>query len=126
MLADPVESDDEPVLLEALEDGVAVVVVVVDLDDVTDEVATLFAVVDVPASVCAAATPSAATAAVPSTPKLVVSLRRSRRARSRSTTVSRCFGAGITAPPADAPVAGATRRVQAAFRGGAAAPLGGR
>ena len=97
-LADPVESADDPVLEED-EDGEGVVVV-----DVIDEVVALL-VADVPACVAADATARTATAALPATPKDIVSLRRRRKARSRSSTVMRRFGADITSPPAHAQVA---------------------
>src|SRR5580700_4600954 len=77
-LADPVDSDDDPVAVE-VDAGVAVVVA---LEDATDDVVTLPADVADPASVCAATTARAATAAVPSTPKPVVSLPRKRSPRS--------------------------------------------
>jgi hypothetical protein len=82
VLADPVESDDDPVLDEEFDeaddaDGVAVVVVPVD--DVTEDVDTLLAV-DAPACVSAAAIPSAATATPPATPSDTVSFRRRRSA----------------------------------------------
>lgn len=96
MLADPVESDDDPVLDEE-DDGV--VVAAVPEDDVTVVLDPLVVVVDVPACVCAARMASAATAAVPTTPNDVVSLPRRRSARSRSATVMGRFGAGITEPP---------------------------
>jgi hypothetical protein len=93
VLADPVDSADDPVLVDE-GDGVAVAA-----DDVIDDVDTVL-VVDVPASVWYAATASAATAAVPTTPKEAVSFLRRRSARSRSAAVMRRFGAGITEPPA--------------------------
>jgi hypothetical protein len=107
VLADPVESDADPVL-EDVEDDEADGVVVVPVVDVTDEVDTVL--VDVPACASAAATPSAATATPPTTPKDTVSLRRSRSARSRSSTVMRRLGAGINGPPEDAPPVDATGR----------------
>ena len=82
--------------------GVAVVV-----EDVTDDVEALVA--EVPALVWYAATPSTATAAAPATPKDAVSFLRRRSARSRSATVMRRFGAGITGPPAAGPHGLATR-----------------
>jgi hypothetical protein len=99
VLADPVDSDDEPVLLDEEEaDGDGV-----DVDDeVTEEVDAALVVVDVPVCVCAARTARAATAAVPPIPRDVVSLPRSRSARSRSATVMRRFGAAITAAPGSA------------------------
>jgi hypothetical protein len=79
VLADPVDSDD-PVLVDDEDaDGVGVVVVV---EDVTDDVEAALAA-EVPALVWYAATPSAATANVPMTPKDAVSLLRRRSARSR-------------------------------------------
>lgn len=100
MLADPVDSEDDPVLVEDEDDedadGVAVLVAA---DDVTDDVDTVLDAVDVPECVCAATTASAATAAVPTTPNAVVSLLRRRSARSRSATVIRRLGAAITGPP---------------------------
>ena len=124
MLADPVESDDDPVLEEdededEEDDGVGVVVV--PEDDVTVEDDAPLAVLDVPAWVCAARMASAATAAVPATPKDVVSLLRRRSARSRSVTVMRRFGAGITESPGDGPGANATRRERVGSRGASAA-----
>ncbi len=97
VLADPVESDDDPVLVDEDdededEDGVAVVV-----DDVTDDDPAL--VDEVPALVWYATMPSTATAVVPMTPKEAVSFLRRRSARSRSAAVMRRFGAGITGPP---------------------------
>jgi hypothetical protein len=94
-LTDPVESDDDPVPEED-EDGDGVAVTdVVPVDDVTDDFDALLA--DVPACVAADATARAATAALPATPNDIVSPRRRRSARSRSSTVMRRFGAGITA-----------------------------
>lgn len=115
MLADPVDSDDDP-LLDA--DGV----VVVPLDDAVDDVVALLDVVDVPEVVWAATTASTATAAVPNTPKDVVSLLRKRSARSRSATVMCRFGAGITGPPGVALSGSAFRCEPVACRGAAAAP----
>ena len=77
-LADPLDSDDDPVLEED-DDGV-VVTDVFPVDDVTDEFDALLA--DVPACVAADATARAATAALPATPNDIVSLRRRRSARS--------------------------------------------
>jgi hypothetical protein len=122
VLADPVESDDDPVLAEEEDeedDGVGVVVV--PEDDVTVEDDAPLAVLDVPAWVCAARMASAATAAVPTTPKDVVSLPRKRSARSRSAAVMRRFGAGITESPGDGPSADATRRERVGSRGAGAA-----
>jgi hypothetical protein len=103
-LADPVESADDPVLeADEVEEGV-VVVDVAPVEEVTDEVVALV-VADVPACVAADAAPSTTTAALPATPKDIVSLRRRRNARSRSSTVMRRFGADITSPPAHAQVA---------------------
>ena len=118
VLADPVESDDDPVLDEEFDeaddaDGVAVVVVPVN--DVTEDVDTLLAV-DAPACVSAAAIPSAATATLPATPSDTVSFRRRRSARSRSSTVIRRFGAGITGPPGDARTGEATGRARSVVR----------
>jgi hypothetical protein len=118
VLADPVESDDDPVLDDA--DGVAVVVVV-PVDDAVDEVVALLDMFDVPEFVWAATTASTATAAVPSTPKDVASLLRRRSARFRSATVMRRFGAGITRPPGAALSLPADRCAPAACRGAAAA-----
>jgi hypothetical protein len=101
VLADPVESDD-PVLVDEDDedaDGVGVVVVAVD---VTDDVEAAL-VAELPALVWYAATPSIPTATVPMTPKDAVSFLRRRSARSRSTTVMRRFGAGITEPPGAGP-----------------------
>ncbi|HVC41869.1 MAG TPA: hypothetical protein VND54_07830 [Candidatus Saccharimonadales bacterium] len=106
MLADPVESDDDPVPDEDV-DGV-VDFAVVPVEDAVVEVATLL--VDAPTCVSAAATASAATAAAPATPKAIVSVRRRRSARSRSAAVMRRFDAGITPPPGDGPAADATGR----------------
>lgn len=89
MPADPVESDDDPVLEEE-DDGV---VVADPEDEVTVELVAPLVEVEDPACVCAARTASAATAVVPRTPKDVVSLPRSRSARSRSATVMGRFGA---------------------------------
>ena len=94
-LAEPVDSDDDPVGVDV---GVAVGVADA-LDDATDDVATSLAGVEDPACVCAATSASAATEAVPSTPNAVVSLPRRRSARSRSATVMRRFGAAITVFP---------------------------
>ena len=116
MLADPVESDDE----EEEDDGVGVVLV--PEDDVTDEDDAPLAVLDVPACVCAARMASAATAAVPTTPKDVVSLPRRRSARSRSAAVMRRFGAGITGSPENGPGADESRRVGVGPRGAYATP----
>ena len=77
LVAEPLESDDEELLLDAGE-AVLVDVVVIDAAD---------AVVAVPACVCAASPASAATAMVPTTPDVVVSFLRRRRALSRSATV---------------------------------------
>ncbi len=106
-LADPVDSDDPELVDEDEddEDGVGVAVVV---DDVTDDVEAAL-VAEVPALVWYAATPSAATAAAPATPKDAVSLLRRRSARSRSAGVTRRFGAGITGPPVAGPHGLATR-----------------
>jgi hypothetical protein len=93
VLADPVDSEDDPVLEvdeedeDDEDDGVGVLAVA------EDDITALLAVLDVPACVCAASSASAATAAVPTTPKDVVSLPRRRSARSRSTAVMRRFGA---------------------------------
>jgi hypothetical protein len=124
VLAEPVDSDDEPVLVdvdddEGDEDGV-VVAAVVPVDDVTDVVVLLVAV-DVPACVCAAATARAATAAVPATPKNVVSLPRRRSARSRSAGVTRRFGAAISAPPGAERSEGAAPEARAPSRRAGAA-----
>lgn len=98
------ESADDPVLEEdEVEEGF-VVVDVVPVEEVTDEVVALV-VEDEPACVAADATASTTTAALPATPKDIVSLRRRRNARSRSSTVMRPFGAVITSPPAHAQVA---------------------
>jgi hypothetical protein len=94
-LADPVDSEDEPVDVVV---GAAVGVAAA-LGDVTEDVVTLAAVED-PASVWAATTARTATAVVPSTPNAVVSLPRRRSARSRSAKVMRRFGAAITGSPA--------------------------
>jgi hypothetical protein len=91
VLADPVESDDAPLLDDV--DGVTVVVVV-PADDVLDEVVAPLDFVAAPGLPCAATTASAATAAVANIPKDVVSLRRRRSARSRSATVMRRLEAG--------------------------------
>ena len=121
MLADPVDSDDEPVLLdEADADGVDVD------DDVTEEVDAALVVADVPVCVCAATTASAATAAVPAIPKDVVTLPRSRSARSRSAAVMRRFGAAITAAPGSARERDAIELVFAVSRGPDGAPRAGR
>jgi hypothetical protein len=90
VLADPVDSDDDPVLEEDEDDGVGVVVVPEDVITVEDDAPV--AELDVPACVCAARMASAATAAVPATPKDVVSLPRRRSARSLSAAVMRRFG----------------------------------
>ncbi len=116
MLADPVDSDDEPVLLDADDDAG---VVVVEVDDLIAEDDA--ALVDVPAWVCAAVTASTATAAVPMTPNDAVSLPRRRRARSRCSTVIRRLGDCITRAPGKVPVAEARHDVHAVSRGAAAA-----
>jgi hypothetical protein len=121
VLADPVDSDDEPVLLDEEEaDGVDVD------DDVTEEVDAPLVVVDVPVCVCAARTASAATAAVPAIPKDVVSLPRSRSARSRSAAVMRRFGAAITAAPGSSRERDGAELVSVVSRGPNGAPRGGR
>jgi len=123
VLADPVDSDD-PVLVDEDDedaDGVGVVVVV---DDVTDDVEA--ALVAEPALVWYAATPSAATATVPMTPKEAVSFLRRRSARSRSAAVMRRFGAGITGPPEAGPHGLATRCERTETGGACEARRGGR
>jgi hypothetical protein len=120
-LAEPVDSDDP--------DDVDAGVVVADdvaLDDATDDVVTLFAVVEDPESVCAATTASAATAAVPSTPNAVVSLPRRRSARSRSAAVMRRFGAAITESPGAASPGSGVRRSESAPFGASGAHRAGR
>jgi hypothetical protein len=77
LLAEPLESDEE-LLLDVGEEVLVVAVVVID---------AVVAAVVVPAWVNAATPASAATATVPAIPDVVVSLLRSRRARSRSATV---------------------------------------
>ena len=114
MLKEPMESDADPVLEDDEADGV----VVVPVADVTDEVDVVL--VDVPACASAAATPSATTATPPTTPKDILSLRRRRSARSRSSTVMRRLGTRISGPPGDAPPVGATGRGPGAWRGAAA------
>jgi hypothetical protein len=89
-VAEPVDSEVDP-LLVGVADGVAVDVLVPLVDDI-DVVDELFVVDDVPACVSAATTPSPATAIVPTTPNVAVSLWRRRSARSRSATVRRRFG----------------------------------
>jgi len=69
LLAEPVDSDADALLL-VLDDPVLVVVMVV-----VEEDADPFDVDDAPAWVCAAATASAATAMVPTTPEDTVSFR---------------------------------------------------
>ena len=99
-LADPVDSDDDPVDVDVDVDVDGVVVVVaIAPDDAADDVVTVPADVEDPAWVCAATTASSATAVVPSTPKPVVSLPRRRSPRSRSAGVRRRFGAAITGSP---------------------------
>jgi hypothetical protein len=93
-VAEPVERDDDPLLADGDDDADGVAAGVVDV--VTDAVEAVAAVREVPASLCAASTASAATAVVASTPTDVVSLLRSRSARSRSATVIGRFGAAIT------------------------------
>jgi hypothetical protein len=92
VLAEPVESDDDPVLEEDEDEDDDGVVVVVPEEDIAVEDDAPVAVLDVPAWVCAARMASAATAAVPTTPKDVVSLPRRRSARSLSAAVMRRFG----------------------------------
>ena len=96
LLADPVDSEVEALVL-VLDDPVLVVVIVV-----VEEDADPLDVEDAPAWVCAAATAIAATAIVPATPEDIVSLRCRRRALSRSATVMRRFCAAISAAPGNA------------------------
>ena len=77
LVAEPLDRDDE-LLDEAGEVVPVVAVVVIDAVDPA---------VDVPECVLAASPATAATAIVPTTPDVVVSFLRRRRARSRSTTV---------------------------------------
>lgn len=114
VLADPVESAEE--LLEVA-DGV--LDVVVDADAIVDVDAALTD--DVPGCVSAASPASAATATVLVAASDRVSRPRRRRARSRSATVMRRFGAAITTTPAAAPTAVASR-VQAAMVRAASEP----
>jgi hypothetical protein len=113
VLADPVESAEE--LLEVA-DGVLDVVVDADAIDVDAALTD-----DVPGCVSAASPASAATATVLVAASDRVSLPRRRRARSRSATVMRRFGAAITTTPAAAPTAVASR-VQAAMVRAASEP----
>jgi hypothetical protein len=83
LLAEPVDSDAEPVLDT---EGVAVLLAEMVVMSV------VAGVVVVPALVCAATAASAATATVPTTAADVVSFLRRRSARSRSATVMRSFG----------------------------------
>ncbi len=82
LLADPVDSDVEGLVVEL--DAPVLVVVMVVLEEVDPLEAD-----DAPAWLCAAATEIAATAIVPTTPEDIVSRRCRRRARSRSATVVR-------------------------------------
>jgi hypothetical protein len=112
VLAEPVESDDDPVLDEDDDedeaDDDAGVVAVPDEDIVVEDDA-LPAVLAVPAWVCADRTASDATAAVATTPKAVVSLPRRRSARSRSAAVMRRFGVRITGSSGPEAYAGASK-----------------
>ena len=119
MLADPVESEDDPVLVDD-DDDVDGVVVLVDVDDVTVDVDAPLDAVAVPACACAATIPSAATAAVPTTPNVLVSLPRSRSARSRSAAVMRRLGAAISAPPGGLPLVLVARHGQNRCHGASA------
>jgi len=93
VLTEPVDSAEE--LLEVA-DGV--LVVATDVDVVLSDDALLTD--DVPGCVSAARPARAATATLLVAPSSRASLPRNRRARSRSATVIRRFGAAITATPA--------------------------
>ncbi len=92
VLAEPVDSAEE--LLEVAE---GVLVVATDVDAVLTDDALLTD--EVPGCVSAASPARAATATVLVAPSSRTSLPRNRRARSRSATVIRRFGAAITATP---------------------------